>query len=164
MQARRLLDAAKRQLQGRKLSGHSKHGSVVSFVHSSLTLCYHWSLKLFVCVSHTNFRYFSDIALHGLEVLQLVTLSPLPRRAVTASAAGNSIGSSGSGRGAGGARSGMAILLHAASTGNAQPFYGLADPEVCRHVRLDALGVCRQQRKGLGCKFKKTVTCVCLRW
>jgi hypothetical protein len=25
----------------------------------------------------------------------------------------------------------MATLLHAASTGNAQPFYGLADPEVC---------------------------------
>jgi hypothetical protein len=63
-----------------------------------------------------------------LEVLQLVTLSPLPRRAITA-AAGSS-GSSSRSTQAGGARSGMATLLHAASTGNAQPFYGLADPEV----------------------------------
>lgn len=95
--------------------------------HTYLLVSHTFSLSL---SSHTN-RYFSDIALHGLEVLQLVTLSPLPRRAVTAAAAGNSSGSIGSGRGAGGARSGMAILLHAASTGNAQPFYGLADPEVC---------------------------------
>lgn len=73
-------------------------------------------------------RYFSDITLYGLEVLQLVTLSPLPRRAITA--AGSS-GSSSRGSQAGGARSGMATLLHAASTGNTQPFYGLADPEVC---------------------------------
>lgn len=74
-------------------------------------------------------RYFSDITLYGLEVLQLVTLSPLPRRAIIA-AGGSS--SSGGGRGgqAGSSRSGMATLLHAASTGNAQPFYGLADPEV----------------------------------
>jgi hypothetical protein len=72
-------------------------------------------------------RYFSDITLYGLEVLQLVTLSPLPRRAITA--AGGSSSSRGSQ--AGSARSGMATLLHAASTGNTQPFYGLADPEVC---------------------------------
>jgi hypothetical protein len=77
-------------------------------------------------------RYFSDITLYGLEVLQLVTLSPLPRRAIIA-AGGSSSSSGGGSRGgqAGSSRSGMATLLHAASTGNAQPFYGLADPEVC---------------------------------
>jgi hypothetical protein len=72
-------------------------------------------------------RYFSDITLYGLEVLQLVTLSPLPRRAIIA-ASSSTAGGGRAQQGAG--RSGMAILLHAASTGNATPFYGLADPEV----------------------------------
>jgi hypothetical protein len=81
-------------------------------------------------------RYFSDITLYGLEVLQLVTLSPLPRRAIIAAAGGGSAagggatGGSGSRGQQGSGRSGMGILLHAASTGNATPFYGLADPEV----------------------------------
>lgn len=88
---------------------------------------------LTLCCCH---RYFSDITLYSLEVLQLVTLSPLPRRAITAAGSGASGGSSSS-RGGGHAaasRSGMATLLHAASTGNAQPFYGLADPEVRKHA------------------------------
>lgn len=79
-------------------------------------------------------RYFSDITLYGLEVLQLVTLSPLPRRAIIAATSSSSSSASSGGVGSrglqGSSRSGMGILLHAASTGNATPFYGLADPEV----------------------------------
>lgn len=86
-------------------------------------------LRVAVCLM--SCRYFSDITLYGLEVLQLVTLSPLPRRAIVAASSGSSGSSSGRGGQAGSSRSGMATLLHAASTGNTQPFYGLADPEVC---------------------------------
>ena len=102
---------------------------------STLDLCFTFVTFPSCCCFCCHFlhsRYFSDITLYGLEVLQLVTLSPLPRRAITA-AGGGSSGSSSSSRGgqAGGSRVGMATLLHAASTGNTQPFYGLADPEVC---------------------------------
>jgi hypothetical protein len=76
-------------------------------------------------------RYFSDICLYCLEVLQLITLSPLPRRAIYASSSGSGPAArSGSHPHSQQLRSGMAILLHAASTGNVTPFYGLADPEV----------------------------------
>lgn len=75
-------------------------------------------------------RYFSDICLYCLEVLQLITLSPLPRRDIIASSSSSSGPRGGSHPSSHQLRSGMAILLHAASTGNATPFYGLADPEV----------------------------------
>jgi hypothetical protein len=76
-------------------------------------------------------RYFSDICLYCLEVLQLITLSPLPRRAIYGSSSGSGPAPrSGSHPHSQQLRSGMAILLHAASTGNVTPFYGLADPEV----------------------------------
>jgi len=75
-------------------------------------------------------RYYSDICLYGLEVLQLITLSPLPRRAII-SPRHSTAGTTGGSRSSQQLRSGMAILLHAAGTGNAAtPFYGLADPEV----------------------------------
>ena len=71
-----------------------------------------------------------------------MTLSPLPRRAIIT--AGHGGGGAAGAAGAGGTRGtgshsshthgalrgGMAVLLHTASTGNATPFYGLADPEV----------------------------------
>jgi hypothetical protein len=69
--------------------------------------------------------------LYCLEVLQLITLSPLPRRAIYGSSSGSGPAPrSGSHPHSQQLRSGMAILLHAASTGNVTPFYGLADPEV----------------------------------
>ncbi|KAF6254729.1 hypothetical protein COO60DRAFT_1642091 [Scenedesmus sp. NREL 46B-D3] len=60
-------------------------------------------------------RYFSDICLYCLEVLQLITLSPLPRRAIYGSGGGPAP-RSGSHPHSQQLRSGMAILLHAAST------------------------------------------------
>lgn len=83
----------------------------------------------------SSHRYFSDICLYCLEVLQLMTLSPLPRRDLIASSS-----SSSARLGSHQPRSGMAVLLHAASTGNASPFYGLADPEVRElHTHNDTL-------------------------